>query len=311
MDTQIKELANGVKYFSCGYLSFGDYDNSCAVERANVRYLKEKDELKDSIDKWSMDNWERGDYLSSSHRSIGGFSTWQPIESDTKLVEAYGGYGSIQLWVREDIWNELELEKEFDSYPALDDDLVSQIEMEMEDEAWENSIKSDLINTLPDDYDQDQLDNQEVKCMNCLWEGIDSELIIELDVKLCPKCSQYQYLKHYDIESPTLRDFADQLDNDKLWTIYRYCCDQTNTYGECESGGNWYIDTDKLKDKFKETIEQYIEGKELCQLCNGSGYGQFMIQNACMDCNGIGFAEYEESNDNKQTEPTILNFQEN
>ena len=66
--------------------------------------------------------------------------------------------------------------------------------------------------------------------MNCLWEGIDSELIIELDVKLCPKCSQYQYLKHYDIESPTLRDFADQLDNDKLWTIYRYCCDQTNTY---------------------------------------------------------------------------------
>ena len=66
-----------------------------------------------------------------------------------------------------------------------------------------------------------------------------------------------------------------------------------------------------MKDKFKETIEQYIEGKELCQLCNGSGYGQFMIQNACMDCNGIGFAEYEESNDNKQTEPTILNFQEN
>ena len=269
MNKQTKELVNGIKYISCEYLSFGDYDNSCAVERANVRYLKEHNDLKDSIESWSMGDFDRGDYLSDNHRSENGFATWQPIESDSKLIETYGGYGSIQLWIREDIWNEMELDQ-LEDYCVLDDDMVSQIEMEMENEAWDSYIKSDLIKLLPDEYSEEQIKDRECKCMNCFWEGIARELIIDLGYyPICPNCNNGQMIRYYPIEEKTLREFADELDDDTLWEIYRFCCEKENEYGYVEAGGNWYIDIDKLKDRFIETIEQYQNGNELC---NGTGF---------------------------------------
>jgi len=298
MNKLTKELVNGIKYVSCEYLSFGDYDNSCAVERANVRYLKEHDDLKDSIDNWSMGDFDRGDYLSTSIRSDNGFPTWQPIESDSKLIECYGGCGSIQLWLREDVWNEMELDQ-LEDYYIIDDDMVFQVEMDMENEAWESYIKSDLIRLLPDEYSQDQFDEQEVKCQNCNWEGKSIDLENDIDLAICPNCHNPYMLKFYPIEEKTLREFADELNNETLCEIYRYCCEKENEYGEVESGGNWYINLDKLKECFIDTIEHYMEGHMLCIQCNGYGqkwdHGGYRI---CELCNGSGFI----INNNKETE---------
>jgi len=282
MNKQVKKLANGIKYISCDYLSFGDYDNSCAIERANVRYLKSK-VRKSSIDSHSMNDWE---YLSKEYTIERGH-IWSPIETKKKMVETYGGYGSIQLWIREDVWKEMELAS-LDNYPALDDELVSEIEMEMENEAWENDVKSDLIKTLSEEHTEEEMDNQECKCLNCNWEGKVNELK-EDGIYGCPNCNNHYSIKYYDIDKQTLQEFADELDNETLWEIYRYCCDKTNTYGEVESGGNWFIQIDDLKECFANVIEKYRNGNELCD-CHGNGRWDNEFKTIeCALCHNTGF----------------------
>lgn len=43
----------------------------------------------------------------------------------------------------------IEATKKLENYPCYDDMLVSELEMEWENEAWNNWLKSDLIETLP------------------------------------------------------------------------------------------------------------------------------------------------------------------
>ena len=159
MEKQIKKLENGTIYISCDFLSFGDHDNSCSVERANVKYLEEHADLKDSIDNsYSMGDWHKGYTY-----KYGGFykeSEWPVIDTKEKLVKTYGGYGSRQLWVREDIWNELELDS-LENYPVIDDETLSMVEMEMENEVWDCCYKDDLIESLDNDNLNDFVNEME------------------------------------------------------------------------------------------------------------------------------------------------------
>lgn len=258
MNKQIKELANGIKYVCCDLLSYGDYGNSTEIERANVRYLESNDELKDSMDSFSMNEWEKGTKDRFAYR--------EPIESDSKLIETYGGYSSIQLWVREDIWNEMELDS-LEDYPIIDDDMVSTVEMELENESWDNCYKSDLIRTLPDELEDDEL---EFHCLHCGYDGTIDQLEIALDQELCPEC-KHNTIKRYPADKQTLREFADELNDDVIREIYEHCKKKTNTNGHVESGGNWYIDIDQLQEEFKKVIEQYYNGNQLCDNCRGTG----------------------------------------
>lgn len=76
------------------YVSYGDYDNSCAVERANVRYLQEQNKV-EQLDRMS--------------------------------------YGSRRAWLLDTPENR-ELLESLESYPCFDDELVSQVEQEIEEE---------------------------------------------------------------------------------------------------------------------------------------------------------------------------------
>ena len=288
MNKQIKELANGIKYVCCDLLSYGDYDNSTEIERANVRYLKSNDELKDSIDTFSMNEWEKGTKDRFAYR--------EPIESDSKLIETYGGYSSIQLWVREDIWNEMELDS-LEDYLILDDDMASTVEMELEDESWDNCYKSDLIRTLPDELEDDEL---EFHCLWCGYDGTIDQLEIVLDRELCPEC-KHNTIKRYPNDKKTLREFADELNDDTIREIYEYCKEKTNTNGCVEPGGNWYIDIDQLQEEFKKVIEQYYNGNQLCDNCRGTGkmYISWCTKE-CDLCNETGFVIA-----NKETESEI------
>jgi hypothetical protein len=260
MTIQEKALANGIRYLSHYTLSYGDYDNSGVVERANVRYLKEHEELKDSLnEEYSMNDWNRGDYL-SNERNADGFHVWQSVRATEKLVETYGGFGSIQLWVREDIWKELELDS-LDSYCVLNDELVSQIEMELENKAWKNNTKDSLLRTLSDEPTEEQLASRDVHCQGCDWCGVAEEVITDDIIydALCPSCKKPYMLSFEEITLPTLREFASELSDDVLWNIYRECQEAMNEYGEVGSGGIWYINIDNLADEFKTSIENLYD----------------------------------------------------
>lgn len=291
MDNQVKELENGIKYISNDFLSFGDYDNSCAVERANVRWLIEHEDLKDSIEHFSFSDWNNGQIMKKRFDSIGMPDWyWESIDTNEMLVVTIGGYNSKQVWVREDKWDELELDSLHD-YPAMDDELVSRIEMEMEEECWESWIKSDLIRTLSDELTEEQLGEQTCECINCEFIGKVNELANDLVYdEICPKCNSHYTIKKHVIDTKTLNEFANELEDETLYEIYRNCCELTNTNGYCESGGNWYIDINALKDEFKHAIECLYRGMVKCINCDGKKqvYNSYDYRD-CELCNGMGY----------------------
>lgn len=81
-----------VNLISCNYIQYGDYDNSCAVGRANVKYLKENNLI-------------------------------EKLET--------GGYGGIKAWLLDTEENR-ELLNSLFNYPCFDDEMVSELESEME-----------------------------------------------------------------------------------------------------------------------------------------------------------------------------------
>lgn len=76
------------------YLSYGDYDNSCAVERANVRYCEENNLV---------------------------------ALKDTEM------YGYAKVWLKDTEENR-ELINALNNYPAIDDELINTIKDEIETE---------------------------------------------------------------------------------------------------------------------------------------------------------------------------------
>jgi hypothetical protein len=149
-------------YYFSPLLSFGDYDNSCAVERSNVRTFMEQHEESRGID-------------------------W---------IHLSGAYGYECIAIKLLSTNEeiIECLAALSDYPVMDDEDVSSIEMEMESEAWDNWIERDFKNKVVKHYSA--------------WDS--------------------------EADSDTLRELFSQLK------------EKTNTYGQVESGGNYYIDLDRL-----------------------------------------------------------------
>ena len=139
-----KTFLNDKTYVSHAVLSYGDYDNSCAVERANVQVLKEKHP---SFESYSFSDWDQGKQLVHTGQSCG----WEEILPESEIVELYGGYGSIQIWIREDIDKENGYTAALENYPCFDDEAVSEIEKEIEEE-YIKDLWPDLLRCFPDDF---------------------------------------------------------------------------------------------------------------------------------------------------------------
>lgn len=101
-------------FITCDYLSYGDYDNSCLVERSNFRLFVEQ--FKD-------------------HKGI---------------VQLHGGWGSTGIgiftqYVSKEV---MEIISGFANYPCIDNDDLSNLEREVEDEVWQDFYRKDLIREL-------------------------------------------------------------------------------------------------------------------------------------------------------------------
>lgn len=104
-------------------LSGGDYTNSCAVEYAN-------------------------------------FLEWQELFVDSLSIDWWtvsGGYGSYGIAIRVDTDNSviLEMIASLSDYPVINDQRISEIEMQWQDEAWERDIASDFMIAINAAFDID------------------------------------------------------------------------------------------------------------------------------------------------------------
>ena len=138
-----KTFKNGKTYVSHQYLSFGDYDNSCAIERANVKVLRE---AHPGFESYGFSKWDQGQYLEYNETTK--FHEWVDILPESEIVELYCGYGSTAIWIREDIDEENEYTTSLENYPCLDDDVVSEVEFEMEGEYLKDCF-SDIERHFP------------------------------------------------------------------------------------------------------------------------------------------------------------------
>ncbi len=114
--------SDGVRWISCDVLCVGDYGGAGSVGEANIRCLKDREDC----------------------------------------VVLHGAYYSKQAWLIDNFANGDLIRKLEKDYPCIDDEQVSRVEMEWEQEAWESWLRSDLLQGLPDELGEvveDDLDN--------------------------------------------------------------------------------------------------------------------------------------------------------
>lgn len=123
-------IIGGRTFITHSALSYGDYDNSCSVERANVRYLMQENEGTTEkipmrlLTKWNIHEVE--------------------LAEKTTLILALGDFTSVTAWLIDTPENR-ELINSLDDYALLDEDLMAEVEIEMLNDDWESWLKHDLL----------------------------------------------------------------------------------------------------------------------------------------------------------------------
>jgi hypothetical protein len=136
---------NGITFITNSALSVGDYGGAGSVGQANLQSIKSiinSEQL--VLENATYREWNNaGGYYGSN-------STDKRI-TKAHAVELYGGYGSKTIWVREDCDALAECVNALSDYPLIDDEEHSRVEMEWEQEAWDNYVREDLERTLKED----------------------------------------------------------------------------------------------------------------------------------------------------------------
>lgn len=125
-------------YFFSPYLSFGDYDNSCNVERSNVRIFEEMFKDTKNID-------------------------W---------IKLSGDYSSESIGIKLSCINPeiIETLQSLENYPALDDEDCGLVTMEMENDALESYLLSEFKEKVIKFYGADDTEADDREFMNLYYE---------------------------------------------------------------------------------------------------------------------------------------------
>lgn len=165
-------IQNGVEYVGYRALSYGDYDNSADVERANVRHLQEKFPEMDSI---GFTNIEVNNYT----------GTKEIVDIENQLGDIFkirGEMGGQSLYIKKDSDLDMEIGQSLHNYPVLDDDMHAKVQAELKEEAFDDygereirkliEYKYESINhmKLDKDLDFDIDDNFSDEEIKNIWE---------------------------------------------------------------------------------------------------------------------------------------------
>lgn len=179
IETIRDNTSKGLFYYVCSYLSFGDYDNSCHIERSNVReFLKIAKE-----------------------------------ENFTDYLHVSGMYGSESIYIDVMADNETIIDTlcSLESYPAINDEDCSNLEREMIDTAFTESYYRDFetainkklsidysdITSIPDFYrfisDTMEKENEYaiIESGGIVYFPID-KIIANITIDKLPPCYKYE-----------------------------------------------------------------------------------------------------------------------
>ena len=119
-----------------------------------------------------------GDY--GGHGSVG-MSNHRILVSEYDHIDLYGGYGShmagckIDQLITDDEYKDqiFGIYENFDKYPLIDDEDLSNLEYDLSKEVFEDCYKSDLIDAISSKFEVD-IDDYEVTSDNTLWELLET-----------------------------------------------------------------------------------------------------------------------------------------
>ena len=161
---------NGIEYISDSALICGDYGGAGSVGVANIRTLlayATKNDVDVSV--YHLSIWTR---LSEGRHYE------NDVLPESPIVQIHSAYGGEQLAVRADHEELKEMVASLEDYSLIDEEMISFIEMEWEQDAWDCWLKDDLLRSLSDDI------QEATECIS------DSELF-ELYRQAMEDCNEY------------------------------------------------------------------------------------------------------------------------
>lgn len=99
-----------------------------------------------------------GDYAGSCAVEYSNYLEWQDLFADTLSVDWWtvsGGYGSYGIAIRVDTENEeiLEMIGSLSDYPVINDDRLSQVEMEWQDYSYRDYVARDFLEGIEKQFE--------------------------------------------------------------------------------------------------------------------------------------------------------------
>lgn len=149
---------NGITYTTCEALAYGDYGGSGSVGVSNVRFFTEGEPEAENADGEPATLGDLPDMAFDRHKRL------TPEECPTAdILEGSGWYGYRCVWLRADTM--AGHISALDSYPLIDEDLHSEVEIERQDDAWDSwaewNFRLALVKRIPEDsgLDPDDVDD--------------------------------------------------------------------------------------------------------------------------------------------------------
>lgn len=171
----------GHKYLSHSALTYGDYGGAGSVGVSNVRVILDDEDNADRTCRMTYRAWENLDKWNDDFTEqayIDDFNCPEP----PLVVHLQGGYGSNTLWLL-DCEEMREVIASLEDYPLLDDCDHSEVEVEWEEDAWDDWIRYDLHRTLSEEL-QDKADS------------LPDEKLFSAYRKAMEACNEYPVAEH-------------------------------------------------------------------------------------------------------------------
>lgn len=155
--------------------TFGDYGGDSSAGLANIRYLREQfaDRMVvDSFDSWFPDGTPKTVYIDR---------TWvDRPESDfdgVSLIVLEGSYNSESAYLDIDCPEYQDIAASLEDYPALNDEMVSMVEME-----WEDAAIIECCHDVGRELSSDYLtgDDEDRATLEDVWQELDAEKQAEI-----------------------------------------------------------------------------------------------------------------------------------
>lgn len=174
----------GIEYVTNSALSGGDYGGAGYLAHVNCEVLQK-----------AAEEFGHGDNIMGS-----GFNDWN-LERDVQdeldrecdapvLIMQSGGYNSVAALVRADVEELVEMVASLDDYPVLDDEALSEREMEIEAEAWIDYTAGE-VRDFVEDAVEDDADEAFVERVEEFLEQVDGDLFHEWFLEGSCECNVY------------------------------------------------------------------------------------------------------------------------